>query len=178
MSLKTHYNFCRAIIVGICLSVIHVAGIIVSIYILGVRLADPDMPEKAVYHVCTSAILCPAYFAVEGLTGISIQLAGSVLGLAANLLLFLGAVNKVPLALLVWLICYAFAICGCFFLFGMMLNILIVRDDQLSDVHYTTFLLTIIPLLMCFLYLICWAFVFQLWRQFKRRENQVFVCVE
>jgi len=52
------------------------------------------MPEKPVNHVCTSALLCPLYLVLEGLSGLSVQLAGSVLGVTVNLLLLLGNDNN------------------------------------------------------------------------------------
>lgn len=171
------------------------AGIIVALYVVGVRLADPDMPEKSVYRICTTAILCSFYYAVGGLTGVFIQaslfkmdqsskltlflqLAGSVCGLSVNLLLLVGAMYRITVILLMWLISYILAIIGCFVLFGIMLDALLVRDKLLNDVETGTYFLTVIPLLIGIIYIFCWIFIFLLWRQLKRRENQVFVCVE
>ena len=66
---------------------------------------------------------------MQGLAGISVQLAGSVMGLCLNLTLLLGALNRLAWALLAWLLCYSFAICGCILLFGVLLNKLMVRAD-------------------------------------------------
>ena len=169
---------CRVVIIGSCLSFIHSVGLIVAIAVLVERLMDPEMPEKAVNHICTTAILCPLYNYFEGLSGISIQLVGSVCGLTINLMLILGALSEVAWALLVWLLCYAFATCGCIVLFGIMLNTLLVRDSVEHDVRNSTMLFTLIPVLMAFIYIVCWFIVLHLWKRIKKRENRVFVCVD
>ena len=67
----------RALIIGLFLSLVHVCGVLLSVYLLVTRVLEPDMPEKSMNHVCTTAIFCPMYRVAEGLTGIAIQLAGS-----------------------------------------------------------------------------------------------------
>ena len=95
-----------------------------------------------------------------------------------NLFLLIGVFNRVAWLILVWLLAYAVGICGCIILFGFMLNILLVRDTVQDDVLGWTFLLCVIPLLMALTYLICWLLVLKLWKQIKKRETQVFVCVD
>jgi hypothetical protein len=68
---------CRVLLIGIILSCVHTAGILVSTYLLTERLLEPDLPEKAILHVCTEALMCPFYKVLTGLTAISVQLVGS-----------------------------------------------------------------------------------------------------
>ncbi len=55
----------RVVIIASCLCLLHAAGLAVAVYILADRLTDPDMPEKPVKHICTSAIMCPFYYLFE-----------------------------------------------------------------------------------------------------------------
>ena len=189
----------RVAFIGGCLSFFHSIGILISgkffspsfcntstiidmeyfdifqVYLLVERLLEPDMPEKPINHVCTTAFFCPFYRSFGGLTGISIQLTGSVCGLCINLLLTLGAKARVAWALLLWLLCYAIAICGCIVLLGIMLNLLMIRSQLVHDVHYTTMMLTIVPVLLCLLYVICWYLVWREWYKMKRSENNFII---
>ena len=135
------------------------------------------MPEKPTKRVCTTALFCPLS-KTGGMTGISIQLAGSVLGLTLNLFLLLGVFNALGWALLLWLLSYAVAICGCVLLFGVMLNSLVVLQELEGNVGSSLYLLTLVPLAMGVLYTMCWVMVLALWKKIKRRESRVFVCVE
>ena len=81
-------------------------------------------------------------------------------------------------ALLVWLLSYAFAICGCIVLFGMVLNTLLIRESVRHDIHPLTMAITVIPALMALLYMFCWTMVFALWRRIKLRQNRVFECID
>ena len=90
-------------------------------------MLEPEKTEKPIHHVCTSALLCPFYRILKGLAGISVQLGGSILGLFINLLLLLGVFHSASWALLIWLLAYIFATCGCLILFAVVLNVLITR---------------------------------------------------
>ena len=68
---------CRVLMIGIVLSVLHTAGILVSAYLMTDRILEPDLPEKPVFHVCTEALFCPFYRILTGLSGITVQLIGS-----------------------------------------------------------------------------------------------------
>ncbi len=81
-------------------------------------------------------------------------------------------------ALLVWLLAYAVAICGCIILFGVILNSLLIRQSLRHDVHSTTMALAVVPFLLSLLYMVCWFIVLVLWKKIKRRHNRVFECVE
>ena len=80
-------------------------------------------------------------------------------------------------ALLVWLLSYAFAICGCIVLFGTILNALLIRQSVRNDVSPATMAVAVIPAVMAVLYTVCWTMVYSLWRRLKRRQNRVFECV-
>ena len=67
----------RALIIGVFLTLVHICGVLLSVYLLVTRVLEPDMPEKPINHICTTAIFCPLYRVTEGLAGIAIQLAGS-----------------------------------------------------------------------------------------------------
>ncbi|TRY74928.1 hypothetical protein TCAL_14616 [Tigriopus californicus] len=177
-SAKISQRSCRALIIGSMLSFIHVCGILVSTYLLIRRVCEPDMPEKPINHICTTALLCPLYKVFSGLAGISIQLSGSVVGLTVNLFLVLGTLNEAGWALLVWLVAYAIGICGCVFLFAVMLHLLVERQWNENDVHITTMLLTLIPLLMAVIYMIFWMIIVKLWKHYKNRENQIYICYD
>jgi hypothetical protein len=49
------------------------------------------------------------------------------LGLVVNLTLLLGVFHAASWALLIWLLCYIFAICGCLILFAVVVDALIIR---------------------------------------------------
>ena len=66
-----------------------------AVCLLVQRLLDPSLPDKPWLHVCTTAILCPLFGILRGLTAITIQLVGSVCGLTINLLLVVGALNNI-----------------------------------------------------------------------------------
>ena len=68
---------CRVLLIGIVLSCLHTAGILVSAYLMTERILEPDLPEKPFLHVCTEAIICPFYRILGGLTAIIVQLIGS-----------------------------------------------------------------------------------------------------
>ena len=46
-------------------------------------------------HICTTALFCPLYSVLTGLTAITFQLTASVCGVTINLILVLGALNKI-----------------------------------------------------------------------------------
>lgn len=168
----------RVLFVGMLLAAVHVIGILISVCLLAQRLLDPTIPEKPYLHICTTALFCPLYEVLTGLTAITFQMTASVCGVTINLILVLGALNKISWALLVWLLSYAFAICGCIVLFGTILNTLLIRQSVRRDVHPLTMAVAVVPAVMALLYTICWAMVFSLWRRLKRRQNRVFECVE
>ena len=68
---------CRVLLIGIVLSCLHTAGILISAYLMTERILEPDLPEKPFLHVCTEAIICPFYRILGGLTAIIVQLIGS-----------------------------------------------------------------------------------------------------
>ena len=68
---------CRVLLIGVTLSVLHTAGVLISTYLMTDRILEPDLPEKPIFHVCTEAVFCPFYRVFTGLTGIVIQLMGS-----------------------------------------------------------------------------------------------------
>ncbi len=117
-------------------------------------------------------------FSFQGLTAIAVQLSGSVCGLTLSLLLLLGGLHRLAWPLVVWLVSYSFAICGCVILFGVMLRRLMLRQEGEGDVHWSTMALCAVPLLLAVLYTLCWAAVVALWRRIKREDNRPFTCVE
>ena len=52
----------RVVLLSCCLSVVHLFGLLVALYLLVDRLSEPDMPEKDKNHVCTTAVFCPFYY--------------------------------------------------------------------------------------------------------------------
>ena len=98
----------RVVVVGLLLAVIHSGGVLLSVLLLVRRLLNPDDPDGAGdVRVCTTAVLCPAFAAFDadaGLTGLAVQMVGSVCGLTLNLLLLLGAVGRLAWPLLLWLL--------------------------------------------------------------------------
>ena len=76
-----------------------------------------------------------------------------------------------------WLLSYAFAICGCIVLFGTILNALLIRQSVRNDVSPSSMAVAVIPAVMAVLYTVCWTMVYALWRRLKRRQNRVLECV-
>jgi hypothetical protein len=52
------------------------------------------------------------------------------------------------------------------------------RQEEEDDVSSGTMMISLVPLILAILYIICWCFVFKLWRKVRERDNLVFVCVE
>lgn len=102
----------------------------------------------------------------------------SALGLIINLNLVFGVIYGMSCALVVWLVSYAINISGCFVLFGTVISILVRRREENGDVSTETMMICIVPLILALLYIICWCFVFKLWRKVRIERDQVFVCVE
>ena len=73
---------------------------------------------------------------------------------------------------------YSVNISGCFILFGLVINLLMKRQEEKDDVSSGTMMISLVPLILAILYIICWCFVFKLWRKVRDRDNLVFVCVE
>lgn len=208
---------CRVVLVALCLCLVHVAGVLVSAYLLVNSVDQKPRPKKIMSNLVADPSLDGARHAGEScesrvhhspvLSLVSSLLrphrhrhAARGLSLRAHsqsispprLVAFLyeiglncqccnsvaGAVNGVAWALLLWLLSYAVAICGCICLFGLVLNTLLVRSEMEHDVHIVTLVTApAIPLLLGLLYVVCWCIVLVFWRRLKRRENQVFVCV-
>ena len=95
-----------------------------------------------------------------------------------NLILVFGVFYAMSCSLVIWLVAYSINISGCFVLFGTVVSILMRRQDEEEDVNTGTMMITLVPLFLAVLYIICWCFVFKLWRKVRDRDNQVFVCVE
>ena len=102
----------------------------------------------------------------------------SVIGLVINLILVFGVFYAMSCSLVIWLVAYSINISGCFVLFGTVVSILMRRQDEEEDVQTGTMMITLVPLFLAVLYIICWCFVFKLWRKVRDRDNQVFVCIE
>ena len=102
----------------------------------------------------------------------------SVIGLVINLILVFGVFYAISCTLVVWLVAYSINISGCFILFGVVINLLIKRHEEDNDISSGTMMISLVPLILAILYIICWCFVFKLWRKVRERENLVFVCVE
>ena len=102
----------------------------------------------------------------------------SVIGLVINLLLVFGVFYAMSCSLVVWLVAYSANISGCFILFGLVINLLMKRQEEKDDVSSGTMMISLVPLILAILYIICWCFVFKLWRKVRERDNLVFVCVE
>ena len=77
---------------------------------------------------------------------------------------------------MIWLMCYALEIGGCVALFGVILQALMDRRDEVRTETLVT--AAGIPLVMVVLYLVCWTLVLCLWKMLRRRETRVFVCAE
>ena len=101
-----------------------------------------------------------------------------VIGLFINLMLVFGVFYAMSCTLVVWLVAYSINISGCFILFGVVINLLIKRHEEDQDVSPTTMMISLVPLFLAILYIICWCFVFKLWRRVRETENLVFYCVE
>ena len=59
-----------------------------------------------------------------------------------------------------------------------MISILVKRKEEEGDVSSQTMMISLVPLILAVLYIICWCFVFKLWRKVRDRDNQLFICVE
>ena len=95
-----------------------------------------------------------------------------------NLNLVFGVFYAMSCGLVVWLVAYAINTSGCFVLFGTVISILMKRKEQEGDVSTATLMISLVPLFLAVLYIICWCMVFKLWRKVRDRDNQVFICVE
>ena len=93
-------------------------------------------------------------------------------------MLVFGVFYAMSCTLVVWLVAYSINISGCFILFGVVINLLIKRHEEDQDVSPTTMMISLVPLFLAILYIICWCFVFKLWRRVRETENLVFYCVE
>ena len=103
----------------------------------------------------------------------------SVIGLIVNLTLVFGVFYALSCSLVLWLVVYSVNISGCFVLFGMVINILMKRQEEVNDVAAGTMMISLVPLFLAVFYTICWCFVFKLWRKVRHRDNNiVYVCVE
>ena len=63
-----------------------------------------DQSERSIKHVCTTALMCPFYRYVTGISAIVIQLVGSLAGFIINIVLTLGIIHRIPIMLLIWLV--------------------------------------------------------------------------
>ena len=61
---------------------------------------------------------------------------------------------------------------------GTVISILVKRKEEEGDVSSQTMMISLVPLILAVLYIICWCFVFKLWRKVRDRDNQLFICVE
>ena len=52
------------------------------------------------------------------------------------------------------------------------------RDAEENDVSTGTYFVSLIPLLLGIVYILCWFVVFKLWRKMRLRDNQIYVCVD
>jgi len=170
----------RALLIGVCLSIIHTAGILLAVYLLLTRLIDPGVAESPYLKVCTSAISCPLYRLATDTTGTAIQLVTSIAGLVLNVTMVLGLIHSIASAVFIWLVAYIFTICGCGVLFGFVLSSLLRRRAQMGDVSTATLIFwPILPVLLGGVYVVLWIFVHMAWKKIRRRKrNTVFACIE
>lgn len=170
----------RALLIGLCLSIIHTAGILLAVYLLLTRLIDPGVGESPYLKVCTSAISCPLYRLATDTTGTAIQLLTSIAGLVLNVTMVLGLIHSVASAVFIWLIAYIFTICGCGVLFGFVLTTLLKRNYLHGDVSLATLIFwPMLPILLGGVYVVLWVFVHMAWKKIRRRKrNTVFACIE
>lgn len=77
-------------------------------------------------------------------------------------------------------VAYMVGIVGCVVLFGVVLHILIARQNAHDDVQPAALVLwPLLPLLLAFLYIVCWVIVYFYWRKARRRKDtQAFTCLE
>ena len=101
-----------------------------------------------------------------------------MIGLVINLTLVFSVIYAMSCGLVVWLVAYSVNISGCFVLFGTVISILIKRQEEHEDVNTLNMFITLVPLLLALFYIICWWFVYKLWRKVRDRDHQVFVCIE
>ena len=132
--------------------------------------------------ICTTAIFCPPSLNHPDLefTRHGVQLAGSAAALTVNLMLIIGALNRVSAPLIVWLLSYAIAICGCIIFIGYLINQYILSRGApfffgSNDTNNLVYLVILVALIAV-LYLVCWMFVLKFWQLMKRRGNRVFSC--
>ena len=71
-----------------------------------------DQSERSIKHVCTTALMCPFYRYVRGISAIAIQLVGSLAGFIINIVLTLGIIHRIPIMLLIWLVSCLLMILG------------------------------------------------------------------
>jgi len=181
MSILSSQSSRAVLLIGIFLSFIHLIGLLISVYYLVDRLIEPDQSERSIKHVCTTALMCPFYRYVTGLSAISIQLVGSIAGFIINIVLTLGIIHRVANMLLIWLVGYVVGICGCIILFGIILNALFARQAENEDVSLTSFIVwPSLAILLALVYIFLWFIVFKSWTKIRRRakHNQVFTCME
>merc|ERR1712008_332796 len=169
---------CRVLLIGLVFSILHTAGILVSAYLMTDRILEPDLHEKPQFHISTEALFCPFYVILTGLPGITVQIVGSTIGLLVNMNLVFCVFYAMSCGLVVWLVVYSINISGCFVLFGTVISILMKRKEEEGDVSSSTMMICLVPLILAVLYIVCWCFVFKLWRKVRDRDNQVFICVE
>lgn len=76
---------------------------------------------------------------------------------------------------------YVVGICGCIILFGIILNALLARQEDNSDVSLESFIIwPSMALLLALIYMLLWLIVFKTWKKIRRRarHNQVFTCMQ
>jgi len=181
MSILSSHSSRAVLLIGIVLSFIHLIGILLSAYYLVERLIEPDLSERSIKHVCTTALMCPFYRYVSGISAIAIQLVGSLAGFIINIVLTLGIIHRIAYMLLIWLVGYVLGICGCIILFGIILNALLERESDNKDVSLFSFIFwPSLALLLALVYILLWFIVFKSWKKIRRRmkHNQVFTCME
>ena len=103
-----------------------------------------------------------------------------VIGLFINLMLVFGVFYAMSCTLVVWLVAYSINISGCFILFGVVINLLIKRHEEDQDVSPTTMMISLVPLFLAILYIICW-FKNQTIRGcmkgfLRRKKSRFFIC--
>lgn len=181
MSILSSQTSRAVLLIGIVLSFIHMTGTLISVYYLIDRIMEPDKSERSENHVCTTALMCPFYRILTGTTAIAVQLVGSIAGLILNMILTLGIIHYAANLVLIWLVGYVVAICGCIILFGIVLNALLARNEDNNDISLASFIIwPTMVLLLATVYMLLWFIVFKAWKKIRRRakHNQVFTCMQ
>jgi len=172
----------KVALIGVTLSFLHCAGLIVSLYyLISTYLNNGDSNDDFSARICTDALLCLLFRFGPGLedtgdtsTGLAGQVLYSLVALALNLVLVAGAMGRRPYWLLSWMVGYFINVLGCFVLAGILSAALSYRYKHYGDITTEEFCWVLVPLLLSCVYILAWIIVYSLYSSTKRVQNHVF----